>query len=260
MNDWRVVGTITLLISLLGVFITIKTIRRPKVKTPESQSLARSELRNVQVTRHYNDGPQQVSTGQGIRVIKHKPDEQHYLGHLSRRIRKSQVGIENEVTDEDQSWSSHNSSSSTLVPWTPPLNAPSKVSLLTTTKDSEEHSHEGLIELESRGPNKNFFDPETGEFIHLSPWVSTHEDSGNDDDSKDTRHAIAQMATGAGAFAGGKPIEDFIWGELNPEEEDNDGDGQEEEEEGMKLRMTPTAGDAMSGLTTNEGSARPQIH
>ena len=82
--------------------------------------------------------------------------------------------------------------------------------------DKFDETYENLIELEPEGPNKTFFDPETGDFIHLIPWKSTDDKvHGPKPDGKGSiKRAFAQMTHGATVSAGGKNIDDQLAEEL----------------------------------------------
>lgn len=166
-----------------------------------------------QFTRHHQEGPETVS-GEGYRMIRCNPEDDHPLGQLRQGIRSSQPNAVENPTGEPI-WKSHNISEDTLVgPWKDTKWGTSKVSL---TNDASDEKHENLIELETEGPNKTFFDPETGEFIHLTPWKSTGDEEvhGLRPDSKgSTKRALAQMTIGATGWAGGKNIDDQLAEEL----------------------------------------------
>ena len=166
-----------------------------------------------QFTRHHQDGPEIVS-GEGYRIIRRNPEDDHPLGQLRQRIRNSQPNAVENPTGEP-TWQSHNTSADTLVGlWKDTKWGTSKVSL---TNDTSDEKHENLIELETEGPNKTFFDPGTGEFIHLTPWKSAggEESHGLKPDGKgSTKRALAQMTLGGTGWAGGKNIDDQLAEEL----------------------------------------------
>ncbi len=138
---------------------------------------------DYQIIRHHESGPE-VLTGQAARFIRHRPDEDQYPGELRRSI---QLGEADGDADDRSAWQPYNSSMDILVnPWAG--HNPSKVSI---TNHAEDEKHEGLIELETAGDNKTFFDPETGEFIHITPWKSTQDDDNSvkaDDKGSVKRH------------------------------------------------------------------------
>lgn len=166
-----------------------------------------------QFTRHHQEGPETVS-GEGYRMIRRNPEDGHPLGQLREHIRSSQPNAVENPTGEPM-WRSHNHSDETLVgPWRDTKWSTSKVSLM---NDQSDETHRNLIELETEGPNKTFFDPETGEFIHLTPWKSAGDDEvhGLRPDSKGSiKRAFAQMTLGATGWAGGKNIDDQLAEEL----------------------------------------------
>ncbi len=219
---------------VIGAILLAFARRRSRDREP-LQSAARND---VLVTRRHGKGTETV-TGQGVRVIKHNSDHNHYPNHLRRRIQSLQVEDKN-IHDEVAAWQPINSSSDTLVnPLTGPN--PSKVSI---TDRSTNEKHEGLIELDTTGDNKTFFEPETGEFIHLTPWRSPHkdDDESNDDHSSkattkgDIRRAIPRMAIGLAAWAGGKDVDDLV----------------EKITDAENKKIPQRAGDCLAGLVTNE--------
>ncbi len=228
---------------VLGAVLLAFARRRSRDGEP-LQSAARND---VLVTRHNEKGTETVA-GQGVRLIKHNPDHNHYPGHLRRRIQSLQPEDEN-GPGEVAAWQTINSSSDTLVN---PLTGsnPSKVSI---TDRSANEKHEGLIELETTGDDKTFFDPKTGEFIHLTPWRSPHKDdnesngnhSGKATTKGETPRALARMATGLGALAGGKDVDAVLAREITDAE---------------NKKIPQRAGDSLAGLVTNEPpSGWPQI-
>ncbi|KAL9629004.1 MAG: hypothetical protein Q9164_007062 [Protoblastenia rupestris] len=209
-------------------------------------SAARSDLRDIQVIRYFDDAPQQITSGQGYRVLTHNPEEQHYLGKVRKRLRSSQHKIgDNDI--DSAAWASENSSADTLVTQGSQCSStPSKVSLR-HVKDNDKKEYDGVIELPARGKTRNFFDPKTGEFIHLAPWRSTHDEEKESGvkikERRKAKPALAQMATGAGALAGGKNADDLFLEELQdtvipkiPQ----------------KKKIPQRAGDCFAGLVTNE--------
>ena len=163
---------------------------------------------------HQEDSETVRGQGQGYRLIRRNPEDSHLLGQLREHIRKSQPNAVENPTGEPP-WQSGNSSEETLSgPWKNARWGTSKVSLKDNTS---EEKHENLIELKTEGPNKTFFDPETGEFLHLTPWKSTGNDEvhGLRPDSKGSiRRAFAMMTLGGAGWAGGKSIDDQLAEEL----------------------------------------------
>jgi len=247
----------TVLAVIVGGVVMVMLARKKSESEKAFTSPARFEVRDIQVTKDNESGPETVASGEGYWVVKHNPDEQHYLGQLRNRIRNSQAGLE-DMSESDQDLRlSRTSSENTLVgPWVPSKKSLTSKVTLHTTNDEEGQRYEGLIELRSRGDTKNFFNSETGEFIHLAPWKSTQEndeesgDEGRHEKSKGAiKHALAQMAAGATAFAGGTTIDDAMLDEL--EKMDTIGNV-------TKEKIPQRAGDCLAGLVTNEApSGRP---
>ena len=244
------IGLITGFLILAGTVLIMKRMRRKANIDGPFTSAAKSDLRHVRVTRYFSDAPEEVTSGEGYRVLKHNPDEQHYLGQLRQKIRSSQ---QSGATSQQGSvnWTSHNSSADTLITQGSRRGSvPSKVNLRHSI-DNDNEEHENVIELPAKGKTKNFFDPNTGEYIHLAPWKSTeYEDENSDDEdiSKgEIRKAFAQMTTGAVALAGGKNIDDVFLEEM------------EKWAVPQKQAVPQRAGDCLAGLVTNEyPSGRPQ--
>lgn len=175
-------------------------------------------------------------------MIRCNPEDEHPLGELRRGIRSSQPNAVENPTAEP-TWQSRNTSEDTLVgPWKDTKWGTSKVSL---TNDASDEKHDNLIELKTEGPNKTFFDPETGEFIHLTPWKSTggEEVHGLKPDGKgSTKRALIQMTLGATGWAGGKNIDDQLAEELQANSKVAD----------KKELKSPQAGDCITGDMANE--------
>ena len=202
-----------------------------------------------QFTRHHQAGPETVS-GEGYRMIRCNPEDDHPLGQLRQGIRSSQPNAVENPTGEP-TWRSHNTSKDTLLgPWKDTKWGTSKVSLTTDTSDER---HDNLIELETEGPNKTFFDPETGEFIHLTPWKSTgYEDvHGLKPDGKgSTKRALIQMTLGGAGWAGDKNIDDQLAEELQANSKSVESD---------KLKQHQ-AGDCVTGDMANKApSGKPTM-
>ena len=230
---------------VLGAILLSFARRRSRDEEP-LQSAARND---VLVTRAKGKETETVAE-QDVRVVKHNAGHDHYPDHLRRRFQPLQAE-DDKSASEVPAWqtinSSTNSSSETLVD---PLNGfdPRKVSI---TDRSANETHEGLIELPTTGDEKTYFDPDTGKFIHLTPWKSPHKDDETNDNhsgkaatKKDIARAIARMATGIGAYGGGKGIDDALKREIADAE---------------NRKIAQRAGDCLAGLVTNEQpSGRPQ--
>ena len=224
----------TVIMGGLSLIIFRRSRRTEEVFT----SPARSDW---QFTRHHQEGPETIS-GEGYRMIRRNPENGHPLGQLRQHIRSSQPNAVENPTGEPR-WQSHNTSEDTLVgPWKGTRLASSKVSLIS---DESDEKHENLIELETEGPDKTFFDPQTGEFIHLTPWKSTggEEVHGLKPDGKGSiKHAFAKMTLGATGWAGGKNIDDQLAEELQANSKGMEKNELEE----------PKAGDCITGNTVLE--------
>ena len=193
--------------------------------------------------QHQEDSQTVGGQGQGYRLIRRNPEDSHPLGQLRKHIRRSQPNAVENPTGEPP-WESRNSSEETLSdPWKNARWGTSKVSLKSHTS---EEKHENLIELKTEGPNKTFFDPETGEFLHLTPWKSTgnEEVHGLRPDRKGSiRRAFAMMTLGGAGWAGGKSIDDQLAEELQ-----------------ANSKIVAQAGDGITGDLINEvPSGKPTV-
>ena len=197
-----------------------------------------------QFTRHHQEGPETLR-GEAYQ-IRRNPENDHVLGQLRQRIRRSQPNAVENPTGEP-TWRFENTSEDTLVgPWNGTTWGTSKVSLTDNASNETQHN---LIELEIEGPSKTFFDPETGEFIHLTPWKSTgdEESHGLQPDGKGSiKRAFAQMTIGATGLAAGKNIIDDQLAYVL--------------QANSKGRKAHGVGDCVTGSMTNEEpSAKPGI-
>lgn len=232
----------TVIVGCLSLFVFRRYWRTENVFTSPVRS-------DWQLIRYHEEGPETISE-EGYRMIRRNPEDGHPLGQLRQRIRSSQPNAVDNPTGE-ATWRSYNTSEETLVgPWKDTKWGTSKVSL---TNDTSEEKHENLIELETEGPNKTFFDPETGEFIHLTPWKSTgnEEIHGLKPDGKGSiKRAFAQMTLGATGWAGGKSIDDRLAEELQANSKGG------EKKEPAKY----TAGDCVTGdVVHEEPSGKPTM-
>ena len=231
--------TSTVIVGCLSLIVFRRYWKTEEVFT----SPARSEW---QFKRQHQEGSETLS-GEGYHMIKSNPEEGHPLGQLRKHIRNSQPNAVENPTGES-TWQSHNTSQETLVgPWGNTKWIDSKVSLTNNTSDEK---CENLIELKTKGPNKTFFDPKTGKFIHLTPWKSTGEPEirGLKPDRKgNIKRAFAQMTLGATGWAGGINIDDQLAEELQA-------NSQIEEEVTAKL----TAGDGLN-LINEPPSGKPTM-
>ena len=205
-------------------------------------SAVRSEPSDWQ-WHHQEDSKTVSGQGQEYHLIRRNPDDKHPLGQLREHIRKSQPNAVENPTGEHP-WQSHNSSEETLSgPW---KNARWGTSMVSLKNPKSEEKHENLIELKTEGPNKTFFDPETGEFLHLTLWKSTGNDEvrGLQPDRKGSiRRAFAMMTLGGAGWAGGKSIDDQLAEELQ-----------------ASSKIVAKAGDGITGDLINESpSGKPTV-
>ena len=149
---------------------------------------------------------------------------------------------------------------------------PSKVHLhhrrsVSGPANGDEQVRENLIELPARGMTKNFFDPNTGEFIHLIQWSSQNHTGfrvdgckGSDDEEDmgkgETKQKFVQMTTGGAALAGGKHIDALFLKEMERLGAAAVASGEETRDSVMSMLV----GDCFGGLVTRwKGRAMPQM-
>lgn len=160
----------------------------------------------VEVTRHYSEGAETISSDGPLRFTKEYPGDHHPLGELRRRLlrdraqegRRGSVDHDGHLSNLD----SNNSSTNTLVDsWTG-----SEISKVSITTGHDDRHHEGLLELRLTDSANHFLDPKTGEFIHLTPSKCTLDGGDKDSASKvklkhgDVSLAVAKLGAGSAAF------------------------------------------------------------
>ena len=243
----------------------------------------------------------------GCQVIPHDPEEHSYLGRLRRMLRETVDGhadddkeTKAERESENYNNESHESMSEMLKNWfgnndtTKTLaigeerhgststgrssgsqmehGFPSKVHLhhrrsVSGPANGDEKVRENLIELPARGMTKNFFDPNTGEFIHLIQWSSQNHtgfrvDDGQSSDDEDdmgkgeAKQKFVRMTTGGAALAGGKHIDALFLREMERLGAAAVASGEETRDSVMSMLV----GDCFGGLMTRwKGRAMPQM-
>lgn len=243
----------------------------------------------------------------GWLVIPHDPKEHSYLGRLRRMLRETVDGhaddderTKAERESENHNSESHESMSEMLKTWfgnnktaeTLTMGEerhesnstgrssgsqvengfPSKVHLhhrrsVSGPANGDEKVRENLIELPASGMTKNFFDPNTGEFIHLIQWSSQNHtgfrvgdgqsSDGEEDMGKgEAKQKFVQMTTGGAALAGGKHIDALFLKEMERLGAAAVASGEETRDSVMSMLV----GDCFGGLVTRwKGRAMPQM-
>lgn len=247
----------------------------PSRTEPVITSQAHTE---VKVTRHYSEGAETTSSEGPLRFTKDFPGDNHPFGQIRRRFIQDRAQEERPDSVDREGGLSHldskNSSANTLVgSWTG-LEI-SKVSI--TTSHDDKH-HEGLLELKSTDSTKHFFDPKTGEFIHLTPWKSTPDGGDNRSTSKvkpkncDVSHVVAKLGAGSAAFTSKQVDQNTLAKEKKKrtrriKEIKEDGERklareikEIKEKRDARGKTPPRAGDCVTGDMTNEApSAQPTM-
>lgn len=185
---------------ILGILLywLVYSSRNESVITSQAQT-------EVKVTRHYSHGAETINSDGPLNFVKNYPGDDHPLGRIRRRLVRDRA--QNQSLDSIHSdgylsnLDSKNSSANTLVgSWTG-----SEISKVSITTSHDDKNHDGLLELRSTDSTKHFLDPNTGEFIHLTPWKSTI-DGDKESTSKakpkyDVSHVIAKIGAGSAAFS-----------------------------------------------------------
>lgn len=194
--------TITLALAIQG-FLLFWLVSRSRTE-PVITSQAHTE---VKVTTLTSEGPETTSSDGPLRFTKDYPGDNHPLGKIRRRLVLDGAQEERrDSTDSDgylRYLDSKNSSADTPV-GSRNGSGFSKVSI--TTGYDDKH-HEGLFELKSTDSTRHFLDPNTSEFIHLTPWKCPSNSHDNDSTYKlklkygDVSHALAKLGAGSAAFS-----------------------------------------------------------
>lgn len=162
------------------------------------QSPARHEG-TVEVTHHHPEGPHKESLQGPMEVMRSISPTGKTINSLRRRLMSS-IHDKGEIKSR--------------VSLRPSVASSSGSTLVDEDQGHEDvEHHDGLIELKRTGDTRNFFDPDTGETLHLSPWKSRKEsrddDEGNEHLNKGAvRQTIAQMGVGSAVLGGGTAAEE----------------------------------------------------
>ena len=226
---------------MAGGFLAFLRSRRPEEAVFTSP--ARSEG-PVRVTGYRPEGPGVVEPMDPVKTTRHPQPRDPAAREVRRRLIQDRGSLRESIEERDVGSSREpnlrSGSEDTLVgAWTESNSR--KVSIATPSDDFK--VHEGLTELKPSGDTKNFRDPTSRAFDHLSPWKSTHSDDEDDelphilDPEKEgtAKRAIVGMGAGGAALAHGKDMEDKIAQALRKKE-----------------RVPQQAGDCLAGEVTNE--------
>ncbi|MCJ1466964.1 hypothetical protein MMC07_005586 [Pseudocyphellaria aurata] len=192
--------TLPLVILGLLLFWLVSRSRTEPVITSQAHT-------EVKVTRHYSEGAETTDSDGPLRFTRDYPGDNHPLGQIRRRLVRGRDQKERRDSMDQKSYSStfepNNDSTSTLVgSWTG-----SEISKVSITTSHDDKNHEGLLELRSTDSTRHFLDPNTGEFIHLTPWKSIPDGGDKDSTSRaklkhgDIGHAVAKLGVGSAAFS-----------------------------------------------------------
>lgn len=194
--------TIILALAIQG-FLLLWLLSRSRTE-PVITSQAHTE---VKVTRLTSEGPETTSSDGPLRFTKDYPRDNHPLGKLRRRLVLDRTLEERpDSTDSDtylRNVDLKNSSADTLVG----SRTGSEISKVSITTGYDDKHHEGLLELKSTDSTKHFFDPNTGEFIHLTPWKCPSDSDDNHSTWKlklkygDVGLVLAKLGAGSAAFS-----------------------------------------------------------
>ena len=214
----------------LGIGVVLLLYLRPPSRTETVyQSPARSEG-SVRITHHHPEGPVVDEPRGPIEIRRRQPSTVSVVRHrLKKKAHDKKTDIKSKM-----SWGpgslSENSSAVTLVG--------------EEGDQSKEHEHhDGLIELKQTNGTRNFFDPDTGETLHLAPWKSTH-DSSDEEDEEHLDHLekgtiqrkLTEMSIGSAMFVGGNAAETAI----------------HEQAQAEKKKQSQQMGDSLAGLVSSE--------
>lgn len=246
----------------------------PSRNEPAITSQAQTE---VKVTRHYSDGALTIISDGSLNFTKNYPGDDHPLGEIRRRL----VGdrAQNESRDSIHSdgylsnLDSKNSSANTLVgSWTG-----SEIFKVSITTSHDQKKHDGLLELRSTDSTKHFLDPDTGEFIHLTPWKSTtvNGDKASTRKAKpkhDVSHVVAKIVAASAAVTSKNVDEKTLAKEKKKwtkgiKEVKEEGERklareikERKEKKDAKDKKPPRAGDCITGNIIQETpSAKPTL-
>lgn len=213
----------------MGIILLLYLRQAPPTETV-FQSPARSEG-SVRITHDHPEGPLIDEPKGPIEIRRRQPSTSSLIRHrLKQKAHDTKTDIKSKV-----SWGpgldSGNSSAVTLVE-----------EESDQSKEHDEH-HDGLIELKQTNGTRNFFDPDTGETLHLAPWKSTHDSSDEEEDEhldhleKGTiQRKLTEMSIGSAMLVGGKAAETSI----------------HEQAQAEKKKQSQQMGDSLAGLVSSE--------
>ena len=232
-NDYSSHFSIVVLMGCIVTFglgiVLLRYLRRPPRTETVFQSPARSDG-SVRITHHHPEGPRIDESEGPIEIRRRQPSTSSLLRHrVKQKAQDKKTEIKSKI-----SWPgsvSGNSSAVTLVGSEDDQN-----------KQHDEH-HDGLIELKQTNGTRNFFDPDTGETLHLARWKSTH-DSSDEEEEEHLDHLekgtiqrkLTEMSIGSAMLVGGKAAETSI----------------HEQAQAEKKKHSQQMGDSLAGLVSSE--------
>ncbi|KAG6988515.1 hypothetical protein G7Y79_00072g097770 [Physcia stellaris] len=213
----------------IGVVLLLY-LRQPSRTETVFQSPARSEG-SVRIIHDHPEGPVVDEPRGPIEIRRRQPSTSLLVRHrLKQKAHDKKTDIKSKISWRPGSLSA-NSSAVTLVGEEDDQ-----------SKEHDEH-HDGLIELKQSNGTRNFFDPDTGETLHLAPWKSTH-DSSEEEDEEHLDHLekgtiqrkLTEMSIGSAMFVGGNAAETAI----------------HEQAQAEKKKQSQQMGDSLAGLVSSE--------
>ena len=194
-HNWTyAAGIVFLLSTILVVALKFNTLTNIRSSLSFQQPRRRNSGFHFATQQRFQGYSKASYDGRDYTVLRHQPsshEDLHKLGHwLRSSASSSSSSVDSSASGELRRRSTQKR----------------KLAIRHPTKDEEE-AYDSLIELPSKKDTKIFFEPNTGAYIHLTPWKSQADDEEEGEVQEgDTKGAIAKMGSGAVAFAAGKMV------------------------------------------------------